>query len=160
MTDFRGAGFVTKGEREGFHRLDRSAPNLLQNKSAGMGVCLAGQRTAAGASPRTIRRLCAGIAKLRSLAPTPPRARSGSMPKSSSGELNEPRSDRRMTQNGLKNPHSAPQDPHRPALGFAACQKGHSVTFTTAAALVHELMEARDERRLRALQSISTWSSC
>ena len=38
------------------------------------------------------------------------------------------------------------------ALGFAACQKGHSVTFTTAAALVHELMEARDERRLRALQ--------
>jgi DNA replication protein DnaC len=38
------------------------------------------------------------------------------------------------------------------ALGLAACQKGHSVTFTTAAALVHELMEARDERRLRALQ--------
>src|SRR5882762_7317121 len=38
------------------------------------------------------------------------------------------------------------------ALGLAACQKGHSVTFTTAAALVHELMKARDERRLRALQ--------
>jgi len=38
------------------------------------------------------------------------------------------------------------------ALGLAACQKGHSVAFTTAAALVHELMEARDERRLRALQ--------
>lgn len=37
-------------------------------------------------------------------------------------------------------------------LGLAACQKGYSVTFTTAAALVHELMEARDEKRLRALQ--------
>ena len=29
---------------------------------------------------------------------------------------------------------------------------GYSVAFTTAAALVHELMEVRDERRLRALQ--------
>jgi IstB-like ATP binding protein len=38
------------------------------------------------------------------------------------------------------------------ALGLAACQKGYSVAFTTAASLVHELMEARDERRLRALQ--------
>ena len=38
------------------------------------------------------------------------------------------------------------------ALGLAACQKGYSVTFTTAAGLVHELMEARDERRLRILQ--------
>ena len=38
------------------------------------------------------------------------------------------------------------------ALGLAACQKNHSVFFSTAAALVHELMEARDERRLRALQ--------
>jgi IstB-like ATP binding protein len=37
-------------------------------------------------------------------------------------------------------------------LALAACQKGYSVAFTTAAALVHELMEARDERRLRALQ--------
>ena len=37
-------------------------------------------------------------------------------------------------------------------LGLASCQKGNSVAFTTAAALVHELMEARDERRLRALQ--------
>lgn len=35
---------------------------------------------------------------------------------------------------------------------MAACQKGISVTFTTAAALVHELMEARDEKRLRTLQ--------
>ncbi|MGY2733837.1 DNA replication protein DnaC [Sphingomonas sp. UYP23] len=38
------------------------------------------------------------------------------------------------------------------ALGLAACQKGQSVAFTTAAALVHDLMEARDERRLRILQ--------
>jgi len=37
-------------------------------------------------------------------------------------------------------------------LGLAACQKGLSVGFTTAAALVHELMEARDERRLMRLQ--------
>ena len=37
-------------------------------------------------------------------------------------------------------------------LGLAACQKGLSVSFTTAAALVHELMEARDERRLLRLQ--------
>ena len=38
------------------------------------------------------------------------------------------------------------------ALGLAACQKGMSVAFMTAAAMVHELMEARDERRLRTLQ--------
>src|ERR1700676_4435970 len=37
-------------------------------------------------------------------------------------------------------------------LGLAACQKGYSVAFTTAAALVHKLLAARDERRLRALQ--------
>ena len=37
-------------------------------------------------------------------------------------------------------------------LGLAACQKGLTVGFTTAAALVHELMEARDERRLLNLQ--------
>lgn len=37
-------------------------------------------------------------------------------------------------------------------LGLAACQRGLSVGFTTAAALVHELMEARDERRLMRLQ--------
>ena len=37
-------------------------------------------------------------------------------------------------------------------LGLAACQRGLSVGFTTAAALVHELMEARDERRLVNLQ--------
>jgi DNA replication protein DnaC len=37
-------------------------------------------------------------------------------------------------------------------LGLAACRKGLSVGFTTAAALVHELLEARDERRLLRLQ--------
>ena len=40
-------------------------------------------------------------------------------------------------------------------LGLAACQKGLSVGFNTAAALVHELMEARDEKRLLRLQSSS-----
>ena len=37
-------------------------------------------------------------------------------------------------------------------LGLAACQRGMFVGFTTAAALVHELMEARDEKRLLNLQ--------
>lgn len=37
-------------------------------------------------------------------------------------------------------------------LGLAACQKGLSVGFTTAAALVSEMMEARDERRLLRLR--------
>ena len=37
-------------------------------------------------------------------------------------------------------------------LGLAACQKGMSVGFVTAAALVHELIEARDEKRLLRLQ--------
>ena len=37
-------------------------------------------------------------------------------------------------------------------LGLAACQMGLSVGFTTAALLVHELIEARDERRLLNLQ--------
>ncbi len=36
--------------------------------------------------------------------------------------------------------------------GLAACQQGMSVGFTTSAVLVHELMEARDERRLLNLQ--------
>src|SRR3984893_7480008 len=39
------------------------------------------------------------------------------------------------------------------ALGLAACQHGFSVTFFTAAGLVHQLMEARDERRLLKLQA-------
>ena len=37
-------------------------------------------------------------------------------------------------------------------LGLAACQKGLSVGFTTAAALVHELIEARDEKQLLRFQ--------
>jgi DNA replication protein DnaC len=37
-------------------------------------------------------------------------------------------------------------------LGLAACQRGLSVGFTSAAALVHELIEARDERRLLNIQ--------
>ena len=37
-------------------------------------------------------------------------------------------------------------------LGLAACQKGLTVGFTTAASLAHELMEARDEMRLLNLQ--------
>ena len=39
------------------------------------------------------------------------------------------------------------------ALGLAACQRGFSVEFSTAAALVHLLMEAKDERRLLKLQA-------
>ena len=38
------------------------------------------------------------------------------------------------------------------ALGLAACQKGYRVRFTTTAAMVHELMEARDEKRLLRYQ--------
>ena len=37
-------------------------------------------------------------------------------------------------------------------LGLAACQKGLKVRFTTAAALVHELIEAADDRRLQRIQ--------
>ena len=37
-------------------------------------------------------------------------------------------------------------------LGLAACQKGYKVRFITTAALVHELIEARDEKRLLRLQ--------
>ena len=37
-------------------------------------------------------------------------------------------------------------------LGLAACRKGLTVGFTTAASLVHELMEARDEKRLLRFQ--------
>ncbi|MGA2347785.1 MAG: IS21-like element helper ATPase IstB [Candidatus Sulfotelmatobacter sp.] len=38
------------------------------------------------------------------------------------------------------------------ALGLSACQRGHRVRFTTAAAMVHELMEAKDEKRLLRYQ--------
>lgn len=37
-------------------------------------------------------------------------------------------------------------------LGLAACQRGLKVRFTTAATLVHDLIEAQDERRLQRLQ--------
>jgi DNA replication protein DnaC len=37
-------------------------------------------------------------------------------------------------------------------LGLAACQQGYSVRFTTAASLVHELIEAKDEKRLLRFQ--------
>ena len=37
-------------------------------------------------------------------------------------------------------------------LGLAACQKGLSVGFITAAALVHELIEARDDKQLLRFQ--------
>ena len=39
------------------------------------------------------------------------------------------------------------------SLGLAACQRGHSTLFVTAHALVHQLMEARDEKRLLRLQA-------
>jgi len=37
-------------------------------------------------------------------------------------------------------------------LGLAACQKGLAVGFTTAASLVHKLMEARDDKQLLRFQ--------
>lgn len=37
-------------------------------------------------------------------------------------------------------------------LGLTACQKGLTVRFTIAAAIVHDLMDARDERQLLRLQ--------
>src|SRR6202050_4860996 len=40
------------------------------------------------------------------------------------------------------------------ALGLAACQKGYRVRFTTAASLAHELIEAKDERRLMRFQKV------
>jgi DNA replication protein DnaC len=39
------------------------------------------------------------------------------------------------------------------ALGLAACQRGFSTLFITAHALAHQLMEARDEKRLLKLQA-------
>ena len=38
------------------------------------------------------------------------------------------------------------------ALGLAACQKGYRVRFTTTAALVNDLLEARDDKRLLRVQ--------
>lgn len=39
------------------------------------------------------------------------------------------------------------------ALRLAACQRGFTVGFVTAAGLIHQLMEARDEKRLLRLQA-------
>ena len=41
------------------------------------------------------------------------------------------------------------------ALGLAACQRGHRVCFTTTAALVSELIEARDEKKLLRIRNAS-----
>lgn len=38
------------------------------------------------------------------------------------------------------------------SLGLAACQKGKAVYFTSAATLVHELLEAREEKQLLRFQ--------
>ena len=38
------------------------------------------------------------------------------------------------------------------SLALAACQKGYKVRFTTAASLAHELIEAKDEKRLLRYQ--------
>jgi DNA replication protein DnaC len=38
------------------------------------------------------------------------------------------------------------------SLGLAACQQGYKVRFTTAASLAHELIEAKDEKRLLRYQ--------
>ena len=38
------------------------------------------------------------------------------------------------------------------ALGLSACQHGHRVRFITASALVSELIEARDEKKLLRFQ--------
>jgi len=40
------------------------------------------------------------------------------------------------------------------SLGLAACQRGHRVRFTTASALVSELIEARDEKHLLRFQKL------
>jgi len=40
------------------------------------------------------------------------------------------------------------------ALGLAACQQGHRVRFTTASALVSELIEVRDEKHLLRFQKL------
>ena len=49
-------------------------------------------------------------------------------------------------------PSGTGKTPSASRPGRAACPKGLSVGFTTAATLVNELMEARDERRLLRLQ--------
>ena len=53
---------------------------------------------------------------------------------------------------GTGKTHTSPWALRQAQQGLAACQRGMSVGFTTAAGLVHEMMEARDERRLLNLQ--------
>ena len=56
---------------------------------------------------------------------------------------------------------TTPERPIALGLGLAACQKGLSVGFTTAAALVSEMMEARDERRIEetlCLELLGSWA--
>ena len=51
-----------------------------------------------------------------------------------------------------ENPAASLRDYCPGVLSLAACQKGLSVGFYIAAALVHELLEACDEKRLLRLQ--------
>ena len=46
------------------------------------------------------------------------------------------------------------QDSHSPGSRLSACQRGHRVRFTTAAALVSELIEARDDKHLLRFQKL------
>ena len=55
---------------------------------------------------------------------------------------------------GFVNAWNAQGPAHHCAVGVAACQRGHRVRFTTAAALVSELIEARDEKHLLRFQKL------
>ena len=46
------------------------------------------------------------------------------------------------------------------ALGLSACQRGHRVRFTTTAAMVHELMEAKDGDGCCAIRSRWPATNC
>ena len=59
----------------------------------------------------------------------------------------------RRQENVLPLGNSRPGETHiAMALGLAACQRGLRVRFAVAAALLHELTEARDEKRLVRFQ--------
>ena len=76
------------------------------------------------------------------------RERSLPVPSCGFGRAND-----RLPTNGSSGCSSSQAIPsHTLALGLSACQQGIRVRFTTAAALVHELMEARDEKRLLRYQ--------
>jgi DNA replication protein DnaC len=53
---------------------------------------------------------------------------------------------------GQKNAWLSVHDHVASGIGLAACQRGIRTRFATAAAIVHELVEARDEKRLLRLQ--------